>query len=43
LDAIIEKIPGPSAIMQSQISRALIFDCVYDTYKGVVAYIKMVE
>ena len=29
--------------MQSQISRALIFDCVYDTYKGVVAYIKMVE
>ncbi len=29
--------------MSSQISKALIFDCVYDTYKGVVAYIKMVE
>jgi len=29
--------------MQSQISRALIFDCVYDSYKGVVAYIKVVE
>lgn len=29
--------------MQSQISKALIFDCVYDTYKGVVAYVKMVE
>lgn len=29
--------------MQSHISRALIFDCVYDAYKGVVAYIKMVE
>lgn len=29
--------------MQSHISKALIFDCVYDIYKGVVAYIKMVE
>ncbi|MFA7717737.1 MAG: GTP-binding protein [Candidatus Absconditabacterales bacterium] len=42
LDAIIEKIPGPKSI-ESQVSKALIFDCVYDTYKGVVAYIKMVE
>ncbi len=29
--------------MQNQISRALIFDCVYDSYKWVVAYIKVVE
>ena len=29
--------------MQSLTSRALIFDCVYDTYKWVVAYIKVVE
>lgn len=29
--------------MQAHISKALIFDCVYDIYKGVVAYIKMVE
>lgn len=29
--------------MQSHISRALIFDCVYDAYKGVVAYVKVVE
>lgn len=29
--------------MQNQISRALIFDCVYDPYKWVVAYIKVVE
>ncbi len=29
--------------MQSLTSRSLIFDCVYDTYKWVVAYIKVVE
>lgn len=29
--------------MQNQLSRALIFDCVYDSYKWVVAYIKVVE
>lgn len=29
--------------MKNQISRALIFDCVYDPYKWVVAYIKVVE
>jgi len=29
--------------MQNQISRALIFDCVYDPYKWVVAYIKVVQ
>ncbi|MCX6823346.1 MAG: hypothetical protein NTX91_05170 [candidate division SR1 bacterium] len=29
--------------MQPHISRALIFDCVYDAYKGVVAYVKVVE
>ena len=29
--------------MQNKISRALIFDCVYDPYKWVVAYIKVVE
>lgn len=27
----------------STISKALIFDCVYDPYKGVVAYVKVVE
>jgi translation elongation factor EF-4 len=26
-----------------KINTALIFDCVYDPYKGVVAYIKVVE
>lgn len=29
--------------MSNQIARALIFDCVYDSYKWVVAYIKVVE
>lgn len=29
--------------MQTWISRALTFDCVYDTYKWVVAYVKVVE
>jgi len=41
LRTIIEKIPAP----EKNISffRALIFDSIYDSYKGVVAYIRVVE
>jgi len=27
----------------SEISKALIFDCVYDPYKWVVAYVKVIQ
>ena len=43
LDYIIEKVPEPKIKKEAQINTALIFDCVYDSYKWVVAYIKVVE
>ena len=42
LKAIIEKIPGPK-INKNQNFRALIFDSKYDSYKGVIAYLRVVE
>ncbi|MBP7841321.1 hypothetical protein KA037_01410 [Patescibacteria group bacterium] len=52
LDAIVERIKNPIQFKQdhpkkfgtnkdSQASRALIFDSVYDPYRGVVAYVKV--
>lgn len=42
LDAVIEKIPAPQDDRSDGIStRALIFDSVYDSYRGVVVYIKV--
>lgn len=49
LDAIIEKIPSPthpntkSDIRNTTGTRALIFDAVMDTYRGAVAYIRVME
>ena len=42
LEAIIEKIPPPRADIDN-ISRALIFDSVFDVYKGVIAYVRVFE
>jgi GTP-binding protein LepA len=42
LDRIIEKIPVP-AVHPAGETKALIFDSVYDNYKGVMAYVKVVE
>jgi len=42
LEAIIEKIPEPSGQIQKPL-RALIFDSEYDTYKGVIAYVRIVD
>ncbi|MEI6650483.1 MAG: translation elongation factor 4 [Candidatus Moraniibacteriota bacterium] len=42
LDRIVEKIPAPSGDSDKPL-RALIFDSVYDTYKGVVAYVRLVD
>ena len=42
LRRIIEKVPAPKGYEEKPL-RALIFDSVYDTYKGVVAYIRVVD
>lgn len=42
LDAIIEKIPEPDDTIDKPL-RALVFDSFYDTYQGVVAYVRIVD
>lgn len=42
LERVIDKIPSPEGNVDGKL-RALIFDSVYDTYKGVVAYVKVVD
>ncbi|WP_025272404.1 translation elongation factor 4 [Haloglycomyces albus] len=42
LDAICEQIPSPVGDAEAP-PRAMIFDSVYDTYRGVVTYIRMVD
>ncbi|MEA5643175.1 translation elongation factor 4, partial [Cutibacterium granulosum] len=42
LDRIVEVVPGPEG--ESDVpARALIFDSVYDTYRGVVTYVRVVD
>jgi len=42
LDAIIERIPAPAGDPDAP-ARALIFDSSYDQYRGVVAFVRMVD
>ena len=42
LDAIVEQIPAPQGDAQAPL-KALIFDSHYDSYKGVVAYIRVMD
>src|SRR5687767_8850176 len=42
LDAVIERIPAPSGDPTAP-GRALIFDSSYDQYRGVVAFVRMVD
>ncbi len=42
LDTVIEKIPPPKGTIDAPL-RALIFDAVYDEYRGVIAYVRIVD
>ncbi|MGA0242668.1 MAG: translation elongation factor 4 [Candidatus Marinamargulisbacteria bacterium] len=43
LDHIIEKIPAPTPKYQDDYLRALIFDAHYDSYRGVIAYVRIMN
>ncbi len=44
LDKLVERVPPPSSEYgKNAPARALIFDSVYDTYRGVVTYIRMID
>lgn len=42
LDAIINRIPPPAGLKENPL-RALIFDSVFDTYKGVIVYLRIMD
>lgn len=43
LDAVIDRIPPPQVFDSHSETRALIFDAIMDTYRGGVAYVRVVE
>ncbi|EKD56308.1 MAG: hypothetical protein ACD_58C00236G0002 [uncultured bacterium] len=42
LNKVVEKVPAPSG-NQDALTQALVFDSVYDNYRGVVAYVRVVN
>ncbi|WP_080793788.1 translation elongation factor 4 [Corynebacterium pacaense] len=44
LDKVVELIPAPTSTVDADApARAMIFDSVYDTYRGVVTYVRMMD
>ncbi|WMY77477.1 translation elongation factor 4 [Citricoccus sp. I39-566] len=42
LDRVVQEIPAPEGVVDAP-ARAMIFDSVYDTYRGVVTYVRVVD
>ena len=42
LDRIVERVPSPTGAADGP-ARAMIFDSVYDTYRGVVTYVRVID
>src|SRR5690625_5657216 len=42
LDRVVNTVPAPSGAVDAH-ARAMIFDSIYDTYRGVITYVRMVD
>ena len=42
LDRVVNTVPAPSGAVDAP-ARAMIFDSIYDTYRGVITYVRMVD